>query len=128
MRGQRILVRMEHTTPPSAVRKEERAIRIALITLSIITVMLLVFLIRDYRIMHRPQFSRMHPPLTASDVNVIQSWMTFDYVNHIFALPPDMLKTALSITDPRYPRMPVATLLQRTKDAVQAYLSSTLKQ
>ena len=116
---------MEHATPPPIVRKEERAIRVTLIVLSITTAILLAFLVRDYRTTHRPYFSRTHAPLTASDVSIIQSWMTLDYVNRIFALPPDMLKTTLSITDARYPRMPVATLLQRTKDAVQAYLSST---
>lgn len=116
---------MEHTTPPPVIRREERAIRIALVVLSITTLVLVGLLIRDYRITHHPRLSRTHAPLTVNDVNVIQSWMTFDYINRIFALSPNILKAALSITDPRYPRMPVGKLLQNTKDALRAYLTST---
>ncbi len=37
----------------------------------------------------------------------IDQWMTFSYINFIFKLPSDYLKTILSITDPRYPNIPI---------------------
>ncbi len=33
--------------------------------------------------------------------------MTFDYVNHLFTLPPQYLETTLGITDGRYPRLTI---------------------
>jgi hypothetical protein len=60
-----------------------------------------------------PRFSRLPVPnlsikndghhLGVNDLGVIQSWMTFDYINNVFALPPDYLKTSLKITSSRYP-------------------------
>jgi hypothetical protein len=64
----------------------------------------------------------------------IATWMTFDYLNMVFKLPPDYLKTSLSITDARYPRLTIKRLaadqkadpaiaLTAVKAAVQAFLS-----
>src|SRR4051812_12432281 len=53
---------------------------------------------------HRPVrtlFTKKTP--TAQDVQLIQPWMTFDYIDVVFNVPPDYLKTKLSITDPHYP-------------------------
>jgi hypothetical protein len=44
-------------------------------------------------------------PLTINEVSLIQSWMTFDYINHLFILPQSYLQTDLGITDPHYPRL-----------------------
>jgi hypothetical protein len=41
------------------------------------------------------------------DVASISDWMTFDYLNRIFKLPPTYLKDALAITDARYPRLSI---------------------
>lgn len=56
----------------------------------------------QYRHGHRP-----HPQkdLAPSD---IQSWMTFGYINFVFELPTDYLKTAADISDPRYPNIQIA--------------------
>jgi hypothetical protein len=35
----------------------------------------------------------------------IQLWMTFDYLNKVFSLPPDYLIKSLEITDARYPNL-----------------------
>src|ERR1035437_6268606 len=35
----------------------------------------------------------------------LASWMTFDYINVVFGIPPDYLKTNLNITDPGYPNI-----------------------
>ena len=52
-------------------------------------------------------FQNKKGPATINDVVLIQNWMTFDYINHIFALPTDYLQTSLHITDTRYPRLTV---------------------
>ena len=76
----------------------------------------------------------MHQPLTVNDVGSIQTWMTFDYINHIFSLPPQYIQSSLSITDTRYPRMTLAqyagdigasqtTVLAHVEQVVQVYLS-----
>lgn len=72
----------------------------------------------------RPHFSMMHGVSPATDPNVVQSWMTFDYVGHIFRLQPDYLKTALGITDSRYPRLTIAEAAEAGNISVAAYLAS----
>jgi hypothetical protein len=68
------------------------------------------------------------PPPTISEVS---AWMTFEYLNRVFKLPPDTLKSALGITDPRYPRLSIhrwavasgqdeALALERVKQAIRA--------
>ena len=47
-----------------------------------------------------------HPkPVLVADIS---SWMTFDYINHLFAIPPQYLQTNLTITDVRYPRLTIS--------------------
>src|SRR5579872_7402624 len=46
--------------------------------------------------------------LTATDASSTQAWMTFDYVNRVFTLPPDYLRSTLNISDSRYPRLTIA--------------------
>ncbi len=84
-----------------------------------------------------PQNRIHHPNLrrpAALEPAAIATWMTFDYLNRIFKLPPEYLKASLSITDARYPRMTVkryasdrrsdpAIVLTAVKAAVQAFLS-----
>ena len=41
----------------------------------------------------------------SSQINGINTWMTFDYVNVVFKLPPNYLKDGLAITDSRYPNI-----------------------
>jgi hypothetical protein len=44
-------------------------------------------------------------PLTENDVGIVESWMTFDYINRAFGMPRDYLQNLLKITDPRYPQL-----------------------
>jgi hypothetical protein len=73
-------------------------------------------------------------PATASDVYLISPWMTFNYINKAFNLPPIYLQNALSITDSAYPnvtiskvaaseRMLANTFTDTVKTAVSAYLA-----
>ena len=43
--------------------------------------------------------------ILSNQINGINTWMTFDYINVVFKLPPDYLKDRLAITDPRYPNI-----------------------
>jgi hypothetical protein len=52
---------------------------------------------------------KQHGPVTANDVTAIRSWMTFDYVNKLFSLPADYLKTQMQISDPHYPQVSLAS-------------------
>ncbi len=82
------------------------------------------------------QMFRRPVPLTADDANTIASWMTFDYIGHVFGLPPEYLKTSLGITDPQYPRITItryardagldaSIALSDVQDAVRMFLSSS---
>lgn len=50
-----------------------------------------------------------HGPLTATDVNLIRSWMTFDYINHIFGLPSSYLQSSMHISESAYPNLTVSS-------------------
>jgi len=50
---------------------------------------------------------RQQTTLGLNDLNIIQSWMTFDYLNKAFNLPPDYLKTSLAINNPQYPLLTI---------------------
>ena len=49
-----------------------------------------------------------HQSVPLTDPSAIQSWMTFDYIDHVFALPSGQLQTQLAIADARYPRLSIA--------------------
>ena len=62
----------------------------------------------------------------------IRTWMTFDFVNDIFNLPPDYLSTTLSIRSSAYPKLTIAqaaraqgtsadAFLQKVQNAVASY-------
>jgi UDP-glucose 6-dehydrogenase len=62
----------------------------------------------------------------------IQPWMTFEYINKVFKLPPEYLRGKMSIQDASYPRMTLmgyakrhqlnaAQFVNSVKDAVIKY-------
>jgi hypothetical protein len=67
-------------------------------------------------------FVDKHGPMTADEVGVIRSWMTFDYINRLFNLPPSYLQTQFSITDTHYPRLTVATYAMRNDLDTQTFV------
>ncbi|MDE2030943.1 MAG: hypothetical protein KGI58_01640 [Patescibacteria group bacterium] len=54
--------------------------------------------------------SHFRTPVT---INSIRIWMTFDYLNFIFKLPPDYLKTSLNIDDKKYPNIRISEYVKR---------------
>jgi hypothetical protein len=82
--------------------------------------------------------NQMPRPMTIATVGLIQSWMTFQYIDQAFNIPPQYLQSSLHISDLRYPRIPIgryamqngvsqAVFVQQVKDAVTDYLNSSAK-
>ncbi len=91
-------------------------VRYILIALAVIVAVLVAFLLVQYRTLRHEKLVsdeeswissiiQNHGPLTASDTAIIRPWMTFDYVNKIFGLPQDYLKTNVPVNDPHYPAL-----------------------
>jgi hypothetical protein len=125
----------EHT------RNESRFLKAALITALVLLILLALLLIAQYRGLERENLMPQHHSILSSlrqsgtlgpqDADRIESWMTFDYIDHIFSLPPTYLQTALSIQDPRFPRLTIEEYsedahlnLSETLGAVQAAVRS----
>ena len=45
--------------------------------------------------------------LTLEDIDILQSWMTFKYINILFQLPEDFFKNTLYIYDSQYPNISI---------------------
>ncbi len=125
--------------------RAERYIRYALIVFGVLFLVLFVFLLAQYlflrrhylfdaRQFHIPELLERHAPIPVSDAGLIHSWMTFDYINKLFALPPDYLKTKIPITDPYYPRTTIssyakmenvdaAAMVTQVENAVRVYVA-----
>jgi hypothetical protein len=72
---------------------------------------------------HRmPRHSRTRPAsLPLAD---IQPWMTFDYLNHVFNLPPEYLRQSLNISDPAYPRLQIGHYTREKKIDTTVFLNA----
>lgn len=126
----------------------EKRVRYALVVLALILAVLLVVLLFQYRSLQQQQlvsahqlrvalFLEHHAPLPASDANVVRSWMTFDYINRLFALPTPYLQTQLNVaTSSGYPRITLSEyaekqnvsstiILDQVENAIRAFSTST---
>jgi hypothetical protein len=123
-------------------------IRAALVVCLLVVLMLTALLVIQYRQLRAAEHLPLHHSLLMalhakgsiqpSDAGLIQPWMTFDYVNHVFVLPSDYLSHALSISDQRYPRVTIAQaaedahvdpadMLERVQTSVRASVSSSTR-
>ena len=121
----------------------ELCLKISIAIVAAILVVLCILLVREYRHVrrldyiaaHGTLFSALHAhgPVGASDASVVATWMTFDFINNLFALPQNYLQTKLAITDSRYPRLTIreysedrhldqSTMLTQVQNAVRAYV------
>ncbi|HEX4103870.1 MAG TPA: hypothetical protein VHZ04_00085 [Candidatus Paceibacterota bacterium] len=116
-------------------RRMARVVEWVVIALAVILAVLVVFFVREYLNLRREQILNAreasidhvlkgHGPLTASDVDIIQPWMTFDYLNRIFVLPADYLQTALPVTDTHYPHLSITSYARDTNEASAAALTN----
>lgn len=74
--------------------------------------------------------------MSLADLNYIREWMSYDYINKSFNLPPAYLKSELNIPETAYPNVLIsktakdkqtaaAAYLTTVKEAVRKYLSPT---
>lgn len=115
--------------------REQRWLRAAIIALAIVLAVLVVFLFFQYRALRRENllnarswrwtpFLGSRAPLPVVDASAIRAWMTFGYVNHLFALPPAYLKAKLGIVDARYPNLTVSAYASEAGIAPDAALAA----
>ena len=119
-------------------------LKITIAIAAVILVVLCILLVREYRHLRRLDYVaahgslfsalRAHGPVGASDASSVATWMTFDYIDHLFALPPQYLQTNLSIADSRYPHLTIteyagdqhveqSAFLTQVQNAVRAYFA-----
>jgi hypothetical protein len=75
-----------------------------------------------YRPWHNQFFKRSAPDYALrrqQEATGIADWMTFDYLNRVFGLPGDYLKTSLNITDKKYPELAIKSWATQTKQDSQ---------
>ena len=61
------------------------------------------------------------------DLSEIRGWMTFDFINKAFVLPPDYLKSELGITDKKYPNITVDGWAKNNQESSSALLDKIKK-
>lgn len=107
-----------------------------------------VFFVRNILMAKKTGVFQDHRPITnlllsnkktnqtsVNDIEYIDSWMTFQYINFIFGMPNDYLKNTLAIEDVRYPNLPIGryvktkkldstTFLHQIKTATKTYLTT----
>lgn len=111
---------------PFSNQKFRRYLAYAIVLFLIVLLILVIILVGEYRSLTRANFIqgkelhfstilKNHGPLTAGDINIIQPWMTFDYINKIFNLPANYLRDALGITDSRYPKITLGAYIRHNQ-------------
>ncbi len=118
----------------NGTRHMERIIRWALAALAAILLALFAILFVQYQAMRNAASPNQRElrwswtlerraPLPVSEAPLIHAWMTFDYVNYLFALPPSYLRTRLGIGDVRYPRLGIGDYAEKKGMNVDTFLS-----
>jgi len=102
------------------------------IILTIVVFLLGVFLLaRTFINLKRHGF--FGPPIGQSfhrrkiEVSNIRGWMTFDFLNKSFNLPPEYLKGKLNITEKKYPDITIDSVARSTQDDPGAMLERIKK-
>ena len=116
-----------------------RTKKIALILIVIICILSWIYVIVNVRELKNNAYIPLksyinyhRPPVLIEDIS---PWMTFDYINKMFNLPPEYLKQTLNINDKRYPVITISQYSRKEKiktnlaitnvqDAVKSYLAS----
>lgn len=92
--------------PTITNKRIELVLKVILVIAGVILVVSFALLRQEYRQLRH--LGRHHDPATSGDISSVQAWMTFDYLNRLFILPPEYLETSLGVTDPRYPRLTIS--------------------
>ena len=65
--------------------------------------------------------------LSASDVDLIGSWMTFYYINEVFNIPDLILKDKLNIINKRYPNISIRQYVKDESINTEIFLENVKK-
>jgi hypothetical protein len=104
-------------------------VRIALVILLVLIAFLCALLLFEYQNLRQQEMIGAHMPWIPgrgkpaepmTDVNFIQSWMTYDYIGHIYGLPMDYLKDTLSIADTQYPHISITESAEAQHESAAA--------
>jgi hypothetical protein len=121
-------------TPSGRPKNERDVIDWIVAGLGVVLAILLFFLFRQSEVLRRETIAKDRLARISASVQdqnaamaesagTIQSWMTFDYVNRIFALPPDYLKEKMSISDTRYPRLTIGEFSEDDRHGASSTLT-----
>ena len=120
------------------VKEEKRSRTLLLTSLLILSAFFLfvcVLFIREYLLLRHSGVLRFHHPRFAPfqqmgstspvviNVELIENWMTFDYINMSFQLPPQLLRDELHISDPAYPRLSIRRAAKESGISRDVYLA-----
>ena len=61
---------------------------------------------------------------TPPSVESLEEWMTLNYINKLFNLPPDYLKLALAVSDVSYPNITISKLSAEKNESADAYVAT----
>lgn len=50
---------------------------------------------------------------TSTAISLIRNWMTFDYINRLFNIPPSYFESKLDVADTNYPRITIRSLAKK---------------
>jgi hypothetical protein len=116
------------------LKNQKDKILIVLLVISLAWAALSSFLFfSDYGRLHRGgllpgrgAWHMPHPPrqATEADIERLQPWMTFAFVNKIFNLPPEFLKESLYITNEKYPNLTIDAAAKEQRIESAPYLLS----
>ena len=76
-----------------------------------------------YRPVRRFFSNHVNRPINVNDINTVQSWMTFDYINKVFKLPSDYLKNILGVSDSSYPYETIGHYARSKKEKFSVVLT-----
>lgn len=89
---------------------------------TVIQIVFSLILLKREGVISRRSFHRFSLKPQVSD---IQSWMTIRYINVIFSLPAEYLKSELDIQDKNYPNISISSLAKKNKVSTTNLLSET---
>lgn len=69
---------------------------------------------------------RRHP-VSVQNVTQISAWMTFEYINSLFDIPPALLKDALKVENAKYPLITLKQYAKKSNKDIDSVVSDVQK-
>lgn len=117
---------------PLSHRQKHILEKIGILCIALLFIVVLLWFISSTKELYRsgqllPQYhmhgntDHIHPMM---NVRMIAPWMTFNYLNIVFRLPPDYLQNTFSITDPRYPNIRLDYYIKHNNLDTQTFIQN----